>query len=211
MDAVNDAGVAGEVLEWAAIGRPIAGSIVSGDLHLVAAFPGGVLLAVVDGLGHGEQAEMAARAALDTLRQQPGLPITTLVTRCHRQLDRLRGAVMSLASIDASQETITWIGVGNVEGVLVRISPSDGQPSRERLLLWGGIVGQTLPTLRAATLALRSGDTLVLATDGVRSAFLDDLNTADGVEEIARRVFAKHVTGADDALVVVARYRGVPS
>jgi hypothetical protein len=201
-------GSAGGVLDWAVAGQPIAGEVVSGDLHLVAPFSGGVLVAVIDGLGHGRDAETAARAALEVLGQGPGLPVESLVARCHDALTRLRGVVMSLASFDSTRASMTWIGIGNVEGVLLRRAPLAGQARRERLLLWGGIVGQTLPRLRPATLPVSPGDVILLATDGLHTDSLDDVRTSDTVEGIATGVLAKHARGTDDALVLVARYRG---
>ncbi len=208
MDAI--AGSADGLLDWAVASRPIAGQAVSGDLHLVAAFPGGVLVAVIDGLGHGPEARLAARAAVDALSEAPEQPVGELIARCHQALARLRGAVMSLASFDVARSTMTWIGVGNVEGVLLHsASPSASayRAGRERLLVWGGVVGQAMKTLRPASLPVSAGDTLILATDGVRSAFVDALPVDDSVEALAARVLTEHHGGNDDALVLAARCR----
>jgi hypothetical protein len=95
-----------------------------------------------------------------------------------------------------------------VEAALLHVDERSGRLTRERLLLWGGIVGQNLPTLRPATLPVAPGDTIVFATDGVRSEFVDEVDLAASVGSIANRILAKHATGSDDALVLVARYRG---
>src|SRR4029453_12896756 len=63
-----------------------------------------------------------------------GEPAIRLMRECHQSLVGLRGAVMSVASIHATEETMTWLGVGNVEGLLLRPNPA-GIPSRELLLL----------------------------------------------------------------------------
>jgi serine phosphatase RsbU (regulator of sigma subunit) len=52
------------------------------------------------------------------------------------------------------------------------------------------------------------GDTLVMATDGIRSAFVAELAARASPEGIARAVFSRHARGTDDALVLVARYVG---
>ena len=54
--------------EWGLAARALHGQAESGDLHLVAPFAGGVLIAAVDGLGHGSEAAAAARVAVATLR-----------------------------------------------------------------------------------------------------------------------------------------------
>lgn len=195
-------------LEWAAAGRPVAGAVVSGDVHLVAPFAGGVLAAVIDGLGHGPEAELAARAARDVMAGDPALPVEALMARCHDALGRLRGAVMSVVSFDLARATMTWVGVGNVEAVLLAGRPSPGDAGRNRLLLRGGIVGQTLPLLRPATLPLRFGDVVVFATDGVHSSYVEQLGNGEAVDRIAGEVLARHARPTDDALVLALRYRG---
>ena len=52
------------LIEWAVAGAPIDGETESGDLHAVVQFEGGVLVGAVDGLGHGAEAAVAARAAV---------------------------------------------------------------------------------------------------------------------------------------------------
>jgi negative regulator of sigma-B (phosphoserine phosphatase) len=93
--------------------------------------------------------------------------------------------------------------VGAVEGVLLRAGPG-----REYVLLQGGVVGLQLPPVRELVLPVAAGDTLVLATDGVRGGFAEGL-TADGTpQQLADRVLARDFKGTDDALVLVARYTG---
>jgi phosphoserine phosphatase RsbX len=181
----------------------------SGDVHVVAEFDHGVLVGVIDGLGHGYEAAVAANAASRTLAAFADEPLAALVERCHEALRRTRGAVMSLASFDGRDGSMTWTGIGNVEGVLV---PGEGAPERRRetILLRGGIVGYQLPTVRTATLPVTAGDTLVLATDGIRSGFLADIAPHGAPQELADGILARHARGSDDALVLVARYLGAP-
>jgi negative regulator of sigma-B (phosphoserine phosphatase) len=164
----------------------------------------GVLVAVVDGLGYGPDAEAAARLAISTLESEPVRSITGLVERCHSVLARSRGAVMSLAALDARARTMTWLAVGNVEGVLVRA----GALKRESILMRGGIVGHRLPSLRATTVTLNPGDLLVFATDGIREGFAEGLRPESPLQEIADRVLARHGRPNDDALVLAGRWNG---
>lgn len=203
------------LLDWAVAARPLAGQPVSGDLHLVAPFPGGVLLAVVDGLGHGPAAAAAAQVAVEVLAKHAELPVSELLQRCQAALGRLRGVVMSLASLETAAHTLTWVGVGNVEAALLRSLPGGGI-LRERLLLWGGIVGQSLGSLRPASLRLARADVLVLATDGIDSdfldvAFLEGVHSGRSAQELADGVLRRHALPKDDALVLVARYEGEPA
>jgi phosphoserine phosphatase RsbX len=178
------------------------GQAASGDRHLVKPFPDGVLVAVVDGLGHGPEA--AAAAALESYAEQP---VISLVERCHKTLRGTRGAVMSLASYSARESTMAWVGVGNVEGVLLR-RPGTLRAGRESLLLRGGLVGTQVPALTAAVLPVRWGDILILASDGIRREFAGDVIVTDPPQKIADRILAEHGKTTDDALVLVSRYLG---
>lgn len=195
------------LFDYAVAARSHGDAEISGDLHLVAEVKHGVLVAVVDGLGHGREAALASRLTVDTLKTEPDRPVTALVERCHAVLNRSRGVVMSLAQLDARVEAMTWLAVGNVEGVLIR----PGAPRRESILMRGGIVGHRLPPLRATTLTLSPGDLVVLATDGIREGFAEDLRPGAPVQEIADRVLASHGRTTDDALVLAGRWHGSAS
>ncbi|HTN51604.1 MAG TPA: SpoIIE family protein phosphatase [Anaeromyxobacter sp.] len=200
------AGQGGEaLLDWGAAGAALGRE--SGDVPLVAPFPGGVLVALVDGLGHGIEAAEAARAAVRTLAAGAGGPVAELVERCHRALRGTRGAVMTVASFEAGPGAMTWVGVGNVEGVLVRAGPAAPSP-REVIVARGGVVGYQLPALRPSTLPVAPGDTLVLASDGIHGSFIDAIPVHLGPQALADAILARHARGTDDAQVVVARYRG---
>ncbi len=193
-------------VEWGLAGAALEGD-ESGDVHVVRAFPRGVLVAVIDGLGHGPEAAAAAKEAARTLEAFAGEPVATLVARCHEALRKTRGAVMTLASFDSGDSSMTWMGIGNVEGILLRAGPV-AEPAREAVTLRGGVVGYQLPTLRASALTVSRGDTLILATDGIRGGFLAGLTVRGSPQELAESIFARYARGSDDALVVVARYLG---
>lgn len=195
------------ILDWGAGGRPLPGERESGDLHVVAPFAGGVLVAVIDGLGHGEDAALSAAIAAAELERDPAAPPAELVGRCHTALRRSRGAVLSLACFNGEAGTLSWTGVGNVAGVLVRAAPR-GRPARETLLTRNGVVGYRLPPLRVSMLQLDPGDTVALATDGIAGGF--DLEPLLRVqpERAAADILDRHGKDTDDALVLVARYLG---
>ena len=71
----------------------------------------------------------------------------------------------------------------------------------------GGIVGYQLPQLAPRRLPVSQGDTLVLATDGIRHGFRAEVNARDP-QVIADAVLANWSKTTDDACVAVARYVG---
>ena len=185
-----------------------AGQTESGDRYLVTATPDGALVAVVDGLGHGAEAADAAKVAVRSLERNAQQRVIPLVRDCHQSLVGTRGAVISVASFTAHDQTMTWLGVGNVEGLLLRALATS--PRRESLLLRGGVVGVHLPTLTAEIVPVTPGDTLILATDGVRSDFSSErLSQQDPPPMLADYILARWGKQDDDALVLVVRYLGL--
>jgi hypothetical protein len=195
-----------QVIEWGVASLTMPGQSRSGDRHLVQPYTNGVLVAVVDGLGHGEQAASAADLAVTILSQHAHESVVALCKRCHDGLRETRGAVMSLASFNEQDGSLTWMGIGNVEGVVLG---AEGSPHsrHEYLCLRSGVVGGTLPSLNASFMPMKEGDTLIFVTDGIRSGFAKGLSTGDPPQLMANRILAEYGKGSDDALVLVARYR----
>ena len=191
--------------------RPLPGETRSGDLHFVTAVFETTVVAVIDALGHGPEANEAARRAAAALTAacaaagKAGSPPTlqSLFDRCHAALRLSRGVAMTVGSIDGDGK-LCWAGVGNVEGAIVQPGEEDGR--RETILLRPGVVGLTLPSLWLETIQLRRGDVVVLATDGIRNRFLDSLDPRQRVGVIAAQILETHARPGDDALVLVARY-----
>lgn len=183
------------------------GQAKSGDMHVIKSFIDGVLVAVVDGLGHGDQAAVAAKTAVTSMESHANEPIVSLLERCHENLRSTRGVVMSLALFNAREETMTWLGVGNVEGVLLRANPK-ASCHEEFLLLRGGVVGRNLPPLHASTISVTRDDMLIFATDGIKNGFTQGLTLSNPPQRIADQIIARHRRKTDDALVLVARYVG---
>jgi len=193
------------VVAWGWAGSAL--EVRSGDRHVVALFPGGALVALIDGLGHGPEAAEAALAAALVLEAHAGEPVADLVRRCHEALRKTRGAVMTVASFRAAEAAMTWIGIGNVDGVVVR---SDGQPAAG-IAVRGGVVGYQLPALRTTTVSVARGDTLIMVTDGIDSRFTAGLSVDCDPAQLAELLLARFAKGSDDAHVVVARYLGQPA
>lgn len=182
----------------------------SGDHHLLRCNGNGVLIAVIDGIGHGEEAADAAKAAASILKACVEEPIISLVQQCHEKLRATRGVVLSVASIDPAHGMMTWLGVGNVQGVLVRADAKNGN-RKETLLLRAGVVGSRLPPLQATVLPVAKGDTLFFVTDGVGSDFAESLSALANPQRAADRILEQHRTGNDDALVLVVRLARIGS
>lgn len=211
MNELTERGSA-QAVEWAVRTHGRRGARVTGDHGMVVRVDRGVLVAAVDGLGHGPAAAVAAREAavavhLNAERMQDDL--AALMVECHSRLRNTRGASVSLAVLSEASDTVTWLAVGDVEGRVVRTrhTGSDGGVS---LLLQPGLVGHDLPALRTETAAVVRGDLIAFASDGVRAVFADHLDGVGSPAAIAERILSEHWDGEDDALIIILRWLGRP-
>jgi phosphoserine phosphatase RsbX len=190
------------ILDWGVASLPLPGETESGDRCVVEVFETGALAVVIDALGHGPEAAHAADVAVRVLEGHPREKPGVLLHLCHEQMRDTRGAAISVASLDWPRRTMTWLGVGNVMGVLVRADP-EVNPRIKELVVQGGVVGYQLPNLYPLEVQVAPGDILILATDGVRSDFTEILPAAMNPQRLADRILKDFATRSDDALVLV--------
>lgn len=191
-------------------GRPLPGQDVSGDRCVVldtGTGTGTVLFAVLDGLGHGAAAAAAVDRATRVLAENRAEPLDVLMVLCHRAMSDTRGAAVTLALFGA--EETQWLGVGNIDSIVLTAGPTGPQVSATALQS-GGIVGYRLPsTLQPQTVPVRPGDLLLMSTDGVEAEPGQGVDLAKSTADIAQELLSRHAKDTDDALVLAARVRGV--
>jgi len=198
------------IIESAAAFYTLPGQDECGDRQAVVSKGHSAVAAVIDGIGHGAEAAEAAERAVAMVRGGlDGGDLIEMLKRCHTSLTGSRGAVMNLASFDQKQGTLTWLGIGNVEGrLLLRNKDKDSGYVRQHLLLRPGVVGQRLPSLQVAVNRVQPGDLVIFATDGVAPDFADHIKIDSPVSEIANGIISRYCKKTDDALALVIRYLG---
>lgn len=187
------------MLDFAVSSVSIPGESESGDLFVVKEIPGGALIGVVDGLGHGSEAAEAARIAVQTMDENAGDSIISITRYCHDKLKNTRGVVMSLASINMADGTIAWLGVGNITGTLFR-SDLNTSPLCESIFMRAGVVGYRLPPLYASVVTISKGDILIFSTDGIKEEYIQKI-TADAEhasEQLRHSNENKFYTGSEN-------------
>ena len=192
-------------IEWGVASTAIEGE--SGDLHCVVPGADCSVVGAIDGLGHGPEAAIAARECAAILKSNAGEPLEALVHRCHDGLRATRGVALTLGRIDARRDLLSWLAVGNVEGLVLRRGLVRG-PTLDAVLQRGGVVGYRLPGLKVSEVALAPNDLIVFASDGIRSGFVNALDLGLGVQELAEQICSRFARGSDDALALVVRYLG---
>ena len=139
--------------------RSAKGFVPCGDVTLEARHEHGVLLAVIDGLGHGPDAAESAHAAREAARRSAGQSLRRVFEGCDTALAGLRGAVMSAIAV-RDGVGVRFAGIGNVELF--------GPPGVARPVCVAGMLGRGLKVWREYPLEVVPGHRWVLASDGVR-------------------------------------------
>jgi phosphoserine phosphatase RsbX len=186
---------------WGAVCRAKSGQQVSGDTYVIETYEGhNLLVAVIDGLGGGEEAQRAAVAAAEVVRAHPAYDITELMRQAHVALHGTRGAVMSILTLERAQRRATYAGVGNIGAQVYSREPI-------KPISKNGILGYRLPHLLKLSYTYNFGDTFVLYSDGVSSRFgLESrLNLALAPQLLAEAILEQYGKSSDDATVVVLR------
>ena len=189
----------GLAIGW--VSRPHPDETANGDSWVAHWHADVCRLAVVDGLGHGPAAALAARAAVDVLGANPELAPEEALLVCHGALKGTRGAAMAICAIDVTRGHLSFAGVGNVDVQLLLAG------SVTRLVSHRGIVGAAFPRLRGSRFDLGADWIAVLHTDGVSARFnirdvLDSVGRRDA-QALAEYVLAGWARPSDDATVVV--------
>lgn len=192
-------------VDWAVMQRPLPGQRVCGDHYVVAPIADGLLLAVIDGLGHGPDAALAAQVAADSLAGTPEAGPAELIRSCHEALRGTRGAVLTLAVYRPRQAVLEWVGVGNVDCIFWH-RPGHPDASRESVVPRGGVVGYELPRLHVSTTAVAPGDICCLVSDGIVSAFAEKTPAYLDPLRLAEYILGRYARASDDALVLTARF-----
>src|SRR5262245_2630464 len=110
-----------------AVCAPVQGETHSGDGW--AAWSAGELtsILVVDGLGHGTEAAVAADTAIATFRRHAERSAADVITLVHQALRSTRGAAVALAELDQRNHTLRYCGLGNISSTVIA---ADGREQR---------------------------------------------------------------------------------
>ena len=184
--------------------RPHPAETVSGDAYAVHWTGDVCRITVIDGLGHGPEAAAAAARAVATLDAHPSLGPAEALQRCHTALAGTRGAAISIARLDLGRGELMYAGIGNVEAHLWHGS------RHEHMIVYRGIVGSAMRTLRTFTSTLDDAWIFLMHSDGISAradVYALDLPDPWEPDALARSILERYGRLHDDALAVVAQPR----
>jgi anti-sigma regulatory factor (Ser/Thr protein kinase) len=185
-----------------------AGEPVSGDGWSAQLWRDQLTVLVADGLGHGVDAHVAARAASDVLASRPRDEPLALIEACHAELARTRGAAVAVAKLIASGHRGSFAGVGNIGARI------EGTAVSRHLVSYNGTIGHALRKVQEVAFPWPEGALLILHSDGLGTHW--DLTTYPGLASrhpalIAAVLYRDYDRGRDDVCVVVIRNCGTGS
>jgi anti-sigma regulatory factor (Ser/Thr protein kinase) len=183
------------------------GEQVCGDSWVTIERGGALLVMVVDGLGHGPAAGLAAEEAVRVFRGHRSDQPAEIVNTMHEALRATRGAAVAVARVDRAAGKVHYAGVGNISGVII-----NGQTgATTSMVSQNGTVGYTIRRVQTFDYAWSEGSLLLMHSDGVGTHW--KLDRYPGLARqhpalLAGALYRDYKRGRDDATVVVLRWGG---
>ena len=186
----------------AGLALPHPGETACGDGWITVMEPGGRAFLVVDGLGHGPQAEDAAATAIRLFQEGPRSAPEQMLDVLHAGMRSTRGAAVAVAAVDSRRRELRFAGVGNISGQLVT-----GDKARS-LVSHNGTVGHQMRKAQEFVYPWETGTLLVLHSDGLGSHW--KLARYPGLARqdpalIGAVLYRDHARRREDVSVVVCR------
>uniref|UniRef100_UPI00405453A4 ATP-binding protein n=1 Tax=Pseudomonas sp. G.S.17 TaxID=3137451 RepID=UPI00405453A4 len=178
----------------------LGGDPACGDVWSVAIKEGWISVLMIDGLGHGEDAELAARAGENAFARQPfASPVFTL-EEMHDAMRGTRGGAVAVAQFDGVGDSLRFVGIGNIGGTLIGAERPRGLASHP------GIVGLQFRKAQTFDFPQIGGQLLIMYSDGLQSRW--DLREYAGLAfrhpaVIAAVLHRDFCRGRDDVTVLV--------
>jgi anti-sigma regulatory factor (Ser/Thr protein kinase) len=155
---------------------------------------------VIDGLGHGEEAERAARAGEKAYALMPFASPLLLLEDIHQAMTGTRGGALAIAQFDGAGDALKFVGIGNIGACLIAPDKSRGLASHP------GIVGGQYRKAQPFDYAQVNGQLLIMYSDGLQSRW--NLQDYPGLVHrhpavIAAILHRDFCRGRDDVTVLV--------
>ena len=154
---------------------------------------------MIDGLGHGEDAEAAALCGGNAFAQQSFDHPDAVMMSMHRAMNGTRGGAAAIAQYDADTCVLHFAGIGNISARLLAPLGSRGLASHP------GIVGGQFRKVHTFTYAEANAQLLVMFSDGLQSRW--DMNAYPGLGSqhpatIAAVLHRDFCRGRDDVTIM---------
>ena len=185
-----------------AVCLPVRGEQQCGDAWAMKQSQDTTLLMLVDGLGHGPDAAVAANLAVAIFEKYERRSPAELLELIHAALCSSRGAAVAVAEVSLGQRSVRFAGVGNISGLILA-----GETARN-MVSHNGTAGVNVRKIQEFRYDWPEGGLLVLHSDGVATKW--SLADYPGLARkdsalIAAVLFRDHKRLRDDSTLLVAK------
>ncbi len=99
--------------DFVTVNDPCSGEYVSGDGAVIHEFEHGLLVVIIDVLGHGEKAAKTARAMESYIKELCSSDIVWLMEKVHEHFLTSQGAAMTMVYFDRLTHQLNGVAIGN--------------------------------------------------------------------------------------------------
>jgi len=178
--------------------RCCTGETVSGDEVLAVKGENFILIAVIDGLGHGFEASEVAIRIKTYIEEHHNTEINELIQRAHKHFLGSRGAVVGLAKI-YNDGQVEFLAVGNIRARLI------GEKERFELVSTDGAIGVRMRnSLFLQRMKMQKGDRFIMYSDGVSNRLYRESSTFPriGAKIFINNAIVQYGKDHDDASII---------
>ena len=140
--------------------RPCFGERVNGDWAYVTKEGEWYFIAIIDGIGHGRNANLIARSAKDILTKHWSVDLSQTIKILDEKLSTTDGAAGAVAVLNIKTGVLNYMGVGNTIFLKNGTTP-------ERLYSIEGMLGNRSRKPKQQNLMIKKKDILFFCTDGI--------------------------------------------
>jgi anti-sigma regulatory factor (Ser/Thr protein kinase) len=186
-----------------AVCLPVHGEQSCGDAWAMHTSGDTCVFLLVDGLGHGPDAAVAANLAVNLFERSLLLSPLEGVRVLHAGLVNTRGAAVAVAELNLASGSLRYAGLGNISGLIL------GEGTSQNMVSHNGTAGLVAGTIQQLSYSWpKTHGVLVMHSDGVATHW--SLQDYPGLAHkhpalIAGVLYRDHRRAHDDSTVIVAK------
>ena len=184
-----------------AVCLPRSGEDFCGDNWAVKKLATGCQILIVDGVGHGYEASVAAKEAVRIFNNANTVAPAEILDAIHRALRGTRGAAAAVAQVNFG-DVVRYAGIGNTSGVII------SDKGQRHLVSHNGTAGHNVHKIHEFTYPFEKDSLLVLHTDGLQTRW--NIENYPGLAYkhpclIAGALYRDFTRGTDDVTVMAVK------
>ncbi|KMT22000.1 ATP-binding SpoIIE family protein phosphatase [Clostridium cylindrosporum] len=194
--------IASQDIKISVMSRPHPNSNVNGDGYYIKHLKGKSIIAVIDGIGHGTEANKASKKACELIEENISKCLKEIILSLDTGLRHTRGVVIGLLAIDEFKGELTYVGIGNIQFTYIF------EDNVVRILPTSGILGVTPNNkVRIQKVFYQKGSILIMNTDGISNKWQIDnysREVRDNPSFLSNSILKDFGKNNDDSTVLVA-------